>query len=754
MIVHMIGNAHLDPVWLWRWQQGVDEAIATFGSALDRCDEYPDFIFTRGEAWLYRQIELLNPAMFERVKQHVAGGQWHITGGQWIQPDCNLPTGEGFRRQILHGRRYFKEKFGVTPDVGYNVDSFGHAATLPDILAREHYLGYVFHRPSQQQTPVPGATFRWRGPGGGEVLGFRIPAAYTTRADDLYGQVMLSIEAADEAIGHVMCFYGVGNHGGGPTKGNIEYILNNRHAFQGAELQFSTPQRFFQLVNPRREKLPIVDFELQRTFPGCYVVMQDIKRPQRYGEHLLMQTEAAIQQWGDPADHAGQTQKLDSAWEDLLFTQFHDILAGTSINAAWESVRAMQGRARINAEEIMLEVTRRWARRHLPPVNQQQIALMNPGTLPFDDFIEHEPFVDFVHKWGNRWLSTADGKPIPYQHVRAQNLAMPTHNIVFPAHVGAGAAGVILLRDDAPPAELPKVDGNLSATPTRIANDHVAIELNDRGIAQIRGGGHDLLNTGITLHLREDNADTWGFSITQFDGPVTDTLNGCTWTVEETGPLRARVFTDVYLGRSSLRWTLTLHHDRPRIDLRVDVTFAERFRILQMPIDLRAAPARWRCGQPGGAVTRAAAPVEWPLHGWAHTLGGPGLAVVTQHVNSASLDGTRWTWSLVRGSLMANGSGPTKHAVGPDVFADQGTHRFDFQLTPITTDTPMDARFDADATRLAQPPVVFDRYEGMNRPTWGAVPPRNLWTAGEHRAHQDGKLPLPEDSTIKSLEEH
>ncbi|MDP9350534.1 MAG: hypothetical protein M3P51_03190 [Chloroflexota bacterium] len=131
MIVHMIGNAHIDPVWLWRWQAGVDEALATFRSAADRCDEYPEFIFTRGEAWLYAQVERLDPDLFARVQELVQRGQWHITGGQWIQPDANLPTRTGWRRQISIGRGYFQQRFRVTPNVGYNVDTFGHPRDAP-----------------------------------------------------------------------------------------------------------------------------------------------------------------------------------------------------------------------------------------------------------------------------------------------------------------------------------------------------------------------------------------------------------------------------------------------------------------------------------------------------------------------------------------------------------------------------------------------------------------------------------------------
>ena len=134
MRVHMIGNAHIDPVWLWPWQAGADEALATVASVADRCDEYPEFVFTRGEAWLYQRVERIRPDLFARIRQLIERGQWHITGGQFIQPDLNLPTAAGLHRQITHGQRYFRDRFGIAPTVGYNVDSFGHTASLPDIL--------------------------------------------------------------------------------------------------------------------------------------------------------------------------------------------------------------------------------------------------------------------------------------------------------------------------------------------------------------------------------------------------------------------------------------------------------------------------------------------------------------------------------------------------------------------------------------------------------------------------------------------
>ncbi len=301
MRVHMIANAHIDPVWLWPWQAGADEALATTAAMADRCDEYPEFVFTRGEAWLYRQVERLHPELFARVRRLIERGQWHVTGGQFIQPDLNLPTAENLHRQIVHGQRYFRDRFGIAPRIGYNVDSFGHTASLPDILFEHGYEAYVFRRPEQHQVALPANVFRWQGTGGAEVTAFRIEPGYVANFADLAGQVQIAIDSVDPALGHAMCFYGVGNHGGGPSKAMIEWILAN-HDFAGHELVFSTPEAFFEAIADRTGDLPRVTIELQHTFPGCYSVMHDIKAAQRHGEQLLVQAEAAAR--GLAADDA------------------------------------------------------------------------------------------------------------------------------------------------------------------------------------------------------------------------------------------------------------------------------------------------------------------------------------------------------------------------------------------------------------------------------------------------------------------
>jgi alpha-mannosidase len=183
--VFMIGNAHLDPAWVWSWQEGSCEAKATIRSALDRIKEFPDFKFVCSSSSVYQWIEDFDAGMFEEIKARVAEGRFIIVGGWKVQPDCNLPCGENFARQSLYSQRYFKEKLGQTAKVGYNVDSFGHNAMLPQILRKSGMNHYVYMRPMEHEKSMKNNVFSWMSPDGSKVTAFRICEMYCKRFNTL-----------------------------------------------------------------------------------------------------------------------------------------------------------------------------------------------------------------------------------------------------------------------------------------------------------------------------------------------------------------------------------------------------------------------------------------------------------------------------------------------------------------------------------------------------------------------------------------
>ncbi len=739
-VVHLIANAHLDPIWLWNWQAGVDEALATFRSAVDRCHEYPEFRYTRGEAWLYEWVEDLDPGLFRETRELIEAGRWAIAGGQWVQPDANLPTAAGWRKQITLGQRYFQDRFGISPKIGYNVDTFGHPATLPDLLAEFGYRGYVFHRPNESQVRLPAQTFRWRGTGGSEVIGFRIAPAYVTRSDDLHGQIDLTVKATDPAFGHTMMFYGLGNHGGGPTKATIEWLLEHRDAFEGVELRFSTVDDFYREAEARREQVPMVDYELQKTFPGCYSVVQDIKRIQHRGERLLEQAEELARAFGtDGAVTKRTLENIDEAWKDLAFTEFHDILAGTSVPSSYISTRHMQGRASIVGEETVVRVTRRHARATLRGDNVQRLVLMNGSAHEFDGHIECEPFIDF-DDWRDRWFADEAGAAVPFQLITAEpNAGAMVHRAVLPIRIPARGRRVLKLLDGAPAA--PPVP----ALPTladggNLGNGLISLELSPSGIQTLECNGRQLLGEGgISLHLREDQGDTWVFHETGFNEEIASRLGQLQWNFEDGGPVRTRAFAEQKLGDSQIRLAVTIYSGKPEIHLHLEVVFAERHKMLQMPIQLHEPPRGWTSGLAGGHVARQPGTHEMPFCGWDSVQGGGHcLSLHTPDAYSSRLDGDTWQFSLLRSPLMAWTGDRELTPAFSRRHSDQGWHEFHFILR---ADPDLDpGRCERISSDQAKPPVVFDHYVGMNRPAWGNAPPRRLWTPDIAHARDLGHM--------------
>ena len=366
--LHMIGNAHLDPVWLWRWQDGYSAARATFRSVLDRMNEYPDFVFTSAAVAYYEWIEHSDPEMFEEIRARVKEGRWQMVGGWWIQPDCNVPSGEGFARQALIAQRYLMEKFGVTARTGYNVDSFGHSGSLPKILRLSGMDRYVYMRPGVHERSYPAWTFRWQSPEGEEVQAFRIPFEYCTWPKEIEAHID---RCANEIVNEngMMCFYGVGNHGGGPTKKNIESI----HALdgtKGVELTLSSPDAYFDQVNP--DLLPVVNGDLLHHASGCYAAHSGVKKWNRQAENRLLTAEKWMTAANALIGHPARDKELTTAWKKVLFNHFHDILAGTSIVEAYDDARQDYGYALSVADDVTNEA-----------LQVQQVAqLCGFGSIP------------------------------------------------------------------------------------------------------------------------------------------------------------------------------------------------------------------------------------------------------------------------------------------------------------------------------------------------------------------------------------
>jgi alpha-mannosidase len=329
-IVHLVSNAHIDPVWLWEWEEGAATAISTFRTAAEICDTFPGFVFNHNEAILYRFVEEYEPELFERIQRLTKEGRWHVMGGWYLQPDCNMPSGESFVRQILLGRRYFAQKLGARPTTAINLDPFGHTRGLVQILAKSGYDSYLVCRPGQEDCPLDADEFVWEGYDGSRVLVNRPWGWYNTplgKASEKVERYLTSGPPAAEAI----ILWGVGNHGGGPSHRDIKDLQDLMARTKDAAVKHSTPEQFFRSLGERAGDLPVRRKDLNPWAVGCYTSMALVKQRHRQLENELYLTEKmACAAWILQGARYPAAE-LDDAGRDLATAEFHDILPGSSI---------------------------------------------------------------------------------------------------------------------------------------------------------------------------------------------------------------------------------------------------------------------------------------------------------------------------------------------------------------------------------------------------------------------------------------
>jgi len=716
--VHMIGNAHLDPVWLWRKEDGIDAVLATTRSACDRLDEVPGFIFTCSTSWFHRQVELHSPALWSRVKRFVAQGRWRLVGGMVVQPDCNLPSAESFDKQLELGQRYFERAFGQRTSVGYNVDSFGHTAYLPRRLRGAGIDAYCFMRPGPHEMELPADLFRWASPDGGEVTTFRC-GPYCCFDADLRPSIECSVRALPPGVEHTMCFYGVGDHGGGPTKAQLDWLLVHGDDPLGdgrVRAVFSHPRAFFDAIAAQqaadpRVTLPLVEGELQHHAIGCYSVERRIKTSMRWAEGRLAQARQAAALYAP--DDADLHADLDDAWETLCFNQFHDILGGTCL---WNSSTLATGEmtaAGAKANDLLTFVTRR-ALNDLAKPGLHQIVVANPSDSEFRGWVTHEPWMPGAEHLNVELLDEQD-LPVPVQ-TQDPTYLIHSGQLLFWLTIPARSHRVLRLRTS------PKgIERSAGAPPvSRMGVSPMPMSSVDN---------RDLLVNGwrVRLDVVDDPTDTWSHSTgNRFADDVVGSFAWSELDVANNGPLRMDMRSRGQFDRSHA-WCRAMVHrqDDPgkesnpgeakALSLRLLVTWAQTRQRLCLRL-IPPVPIQQRTDLvSGGPLERALDGREYPLGGGMIVRCGPdasaqgdqaGLTLAAPDVFSASATPEAVTLTLLRSPLVAHHD-PYDASRRPDQpVTDQGSHEFHLTLWPNTALDP--SRLTYHMTQHLQPPVVWD----------------------------------------------
>ncbi|MDY6867812.1 MAG: glycoside hydrolase family 38 C-terminal domain-containing protein, partial [Chloroflexota bacterium] len=588
--LHMIGNAHIDPVWLWNWQEGFHEVKATFRSALDRMKEFDDFIFVSSSAVFYHWVEQSDPELFTEITQRIEEGRWVIVGGWWIEPDCNIPSGESFVRQGLYGQRYFRSRFGKTAKTGFNVDSFGHNGGLPQILKKSGLDYYTFLRPMPHERGLPSRLFWWESDDGSRVLAFRIAYEYLSWGKNLEKHALRCAQEMKDPMDEFMCYYGVGNHGGGPTIENLQSIhsLNEEEDFP-AELICSSPDAFFETVLKKDWQIPVVHDELQNHAKGCYAGHSGIKQWNRKAENKMM----AAEKWSVLADYVNQQEyptDFAHAWKQVLFNQFHDILAGTSLESAYEDARNLYGEAIAIADRNFNLAVQSFAWKIAVPENDkiQPLVVFNPLTWPVENNVEIEAN---KLKPGTVLLDEQDAI-IPLQEVQSRTVTSRTR-LSFMAEVPALGYRtyrlVTLSEEDRNCPEYPKVE----ATDQTLENERFRMEFDPKTgcIASLRDKEEDIeifSSQAAKAVVLDDPSDTWGHNITRWD-KVVGQFEADQISLVEHGPVKSVIRVTSTYDSSSLIQEFAMYPNRNQIDVRVIVDWHEQFKMLKIrfPINVK-----------------------------------------------------------------------------------------------------------------------------------------------------------------------
>lgn len=701
-VLHMIGNAHLDPVWLWPWQEGYQEARATFRSVLDRMDEYPDFIFTCDQIVLLAWVEEQDPELFARIQERVAEGRWVNAGGWWVEPDNNMPMGESFARQGLYGQRYLLSRFGTAASVGMNVDPFGHNGMLPQILRGQRLDSYMFLRPGKHESDLDDSLFWWEAPDGSRVLAYRIPFEYCSPPGDVAWQTEKSIAQLDSSLGEGMVFYGVGNHGGGPTKANIDSIHRYDRMGTFGRMKMSSPREYFDEMLARGpaflENLGVRRDDLQHHAPGCYSAHSGIKAWQRRAQFSVLNAErwAAVSALDSGVEYP--REDLERAWKQVLFNQFHDILPGSAIEQSYDDARDQLGEAVAISKRIITRAHNLIAARIDIPFEAatQPVVVFNPHPWAVEEDVELQYGVQPTG------VHVVDGAGVTAVSQRVQSVATTDDKgrgaVAFRASLPPFGYRLYRLRPG--PALDPAPSRGLVVSETVLENEFLRAEFDpatgwlssllnkETGVDVVAGAAGD-----THTQICDDPTDTWGHRVISYaweGAPMTvDRI-----AVRQSGALRASIRIERSWGRSMLVEEFILGHDARALRVEVTLDWREQAHLLKLRFPTALTDPKATYEIPYGELERPVDGAEEPAQSWVDLTGTidgapAGLTVVATDKHG---------WDVSPGDAPSIGITAVRSPVyswhdprlldesGIYSFQDQGIQRFRYELVPHAGD--------------------------------------------------------------------
>ena len=687
-------NAHIDAAWLWRDLETKLICRNTFSSVLHIMNEKPKFTYTQSAAQYYKWMQDLYPDVYNEIKARIKDGRWEAVGGMWIEPDCNLPSGVSWDRQLLYAKRYFKDSLGVDVKIGWNPDSFGYNWNMPMFYQNAGIDAFITQKIGWNDTNVfPYRVFWWESPDGSRILSY-FPFDYVNTITQAYGLVdWLRQFEANTGFRKFMILFGVGDHGGGPTIDMINRIEHLKNVFIYPNIQYGTASDYINWIKSQDlSNLPVWNDELYLEYHrGTYTSHDKTKKYNRELENLLSESEKfslISSMYGNKYPQSD----LKDAWEKVMFNQFHDILPGSGIREnyidASEKYQEAEKIGNFTLSNALNVISKNINTSEIK--DGQPIEIFNPLSWIRTDIVKFN-----LPEGDKNDYSVYDinGTEVPSQIVKKDYY---TNQVLFIASgiPSLGYKTYILKKGK---SALQTRD--LIAAVDKLENQFFKVTIDTstgwvKNILDKRNGKELFRSEGNKLQLLEDKPkqyDAWNIGLTGVEYPSHFTKA----EVLENGPVRiiVRLYRD-YLKpgvvkdyptpnfpSSFFTQDIILYNGLDRIDFQTDVDWWEEHTMLKVAFPLSFSDTVAAYEIPYGSIQRSTqritnwqkARFEVPAEKWADmTLGNYGVSLLNNSKYGYDIKDNVMRLSLLRSPKW------------PDPTQDMGKHKIDYALYPHT----------------------------------------------------------------------
>ena len=602
--VYYIGHSHIDMNWLWTWPETIDTCHRTWNSAMNLMDEFPDFKYVQSQPAAYVPIEEMYPDEFKRMQKMSAEGQWEVVGGLWNESDTDIPSGEGLARSFLIGQTYFKSKFGKYAVTGWLPDSFGHTWQLPQIMELSG-IKYYYHMRCGNGMELTW----WQSPDGSRVLKANT-ASYDARPDP--NQLVMPAQNETQLnMPQSVVIFGVGDHGGGPTRQQILRIQSFEQDPIFPKVHFTGADDYFEQLaqQPTAASLPVVDSDLQYTFEGCYTTHADMKKAIRSSENNLYSAEV-LSSLAAMTGLSYPTEAFDEAWKPTAFAQFHDIAAGSAIHSTYDWMHEQLAPAfAFEKEQTDKTLDALTAGVDTRGAGTSAIVVWNTLSFARDDVVK----VTLAGAGQYHSVADSDGRKFPAQTADENTLVFVArdvpafgHKVYFPSTDFCASDGVALnetgdscqIESPAFDLKIDKNTGNFSRLYSKLAHWNVF------GKAPYADG----------LELLGDKGSAWTIRCTGEDKILT--TEGATVSVLDNGPVFARVRVSHVYGKSTYAQDVIVYGALDRIDISTMIDWHEHAEMLKIRLPIDGAHLEATAQIPFGSKVRPTNGQECPGQKW------------------------------------------------------------------------------------------------------------------------------------------